>query len=261
MRHWRLARMLLAGCLAARAVHASGLPVYDGANDLKTTVTNMLRVAEATRSYGQQVKQFIQDAQSLAEAVRTAQAMAQALEHLPQSGNPLEMMAIIDAQTTTILSRAQAIGFTMDRTAREFTTLYQDAALVSTQAGRAAMLTRMRAARLEMTGVAMQAHSIRTTFVGIADRLTQLLGLKPPGTTAAVEALTRQQVLAQQQQQVALTIHAMQGRLDAMQQAEALLERQLAAQAAQEDTLAWLAYSPTVLGSFNGFLLQPRMGQ
>ena len=94
------------------------------------------------------------------------------VENMPKEGNIFTWSRPHGDQTVAILGHVQWIGFNLDRTTRQFEQLYGNVAALTTPEGRAERYRQMRAARLEMTGIAMQTQSIRQTFTGIYARLT-----------------------------------------------------------------------------------------
>ena len=117
----------------------------------------------------------------------------------------------------------------LDRTSRQFETLYGNTLALTTAEGREARYQQMRAARLEMTALAMQTQSIKQTFGDIYTRLTGLLGISSwaEGTKALQQIQLQQQALLQKQQQLGLTMQAVTDRLIAMEQAEQIVREQL----------------------------------
>ena len=128
----------------------------------------------------------------------------------------------MESQIVGILGQVQWIGFNLDRTTQQFEKLYGNIAALTTPEGRAERYRQMRAARLEMTGIAMQTQSIRQTFTGIYTRLSMLLGISSfaSGQKALQQLQMQQQALAQKQQQLGLSMQAVHARLVAMEQAE-----------------------------------------
>ena len=101
----------------------------------------------------------------------------------------------------------------------------------------------MRAARLEMTGIAMQTQSIKQTFTGIYTRLSILLGISSfaSGQKALQQLQMQQQALAQKQQQLGLSMQAVPYRLVAMEQAEKIVKEQMHEEAAAQLAKEWYA--------------------
>ena len=118
-------------------------------------------------------------------------------------------------QAGAILGQVQWIGFNLDATTQQFEQLYRNVEQLTTPEGREARLRAMQEARLQMTGVSMQAQSIRQTFVGIYMRLSVLLGASTwaEGTKALQQLEIQQRALQQQQEQLALTMQAVSGPL------------------------------------------------
>ena len=184
---------------------------------------------------------------------------------MPKDGNIFTWLTSMESQISGILGHVQWIGFSLDNTTRQFEQLYGNFAALTTPQGRAERYRQMRAARLEMTGIAMQTQSIRQTFTGIYERLTLLLGISSwaSGQKALQQLQMQQQALAQKQQQLGLSMQAVAYRLIAMEQAEKIALEQMQEEAVRHNAEVWYggARGGILPAGFNGFMIMPGVGQ
>ena len=115
------------------------------------------------------------------------------LKNMPTDANIFGWLTSMESQISGILGQVQSIGFSLDRTTRDFEKLYGNIAALTTPEGRAERYRQMRDARLEMTAIAMQTQSIKETFTGIYTRLSTparhlVLGLGAEGAATAPDA-------------------------------------------------------------------------
>jgi ribosomal protein L34 len=235
--------------------------VFDGAAAVQAKIDAVMRIAEAARAYGQQVEQVRQGAQQVIHMVKSVEMQAKNLMTMPQGGSVFDWVNHLSGQSSLLLGYIQGIGFSLDESTKQFATLYGDASKMSTAEGRAVLLARAQQARMEMMGVAVQVQSIRTTFMGIHDRLKALLSASSvaEGARALAEVQIHQHALVQQQAQLGLTMQAVNDRLAVMKDAEELLIKQMHTIAAQHLAEQWYGGGRLALPpNFNGFRLSPR---
>jgi hypothetical protein len=260
---WLLVGLLLLGgvLLMVLAPPAQAFVFYDSVSDAKRTIEFIwLQTAEIRK-----MAEMIRTTMQLVEQVKgTYTLIAYALENLqnmPKGSEIFTWLTSMESQISGILGQVQYIGFSLDNTTRQFEQLYGNFAALTTPEGRAERYKQMRAARLEMTGIAMQTQSIKQTFTGIYERLTILLGISSiaSGQKALQQLQMQQQALAQKQQQLGLSMQAVAYRLIAMEQAEKIVKEQMQEEAAARLAKEWYATHTIALPQgFNGFRILPQ---
>jgi hypothetical protein len=240
------------------------IPVTDVASNARRTMEFIWMQAQEVKKYAEMVT----TAQQMVEQVKgTYQMIDMAAKHLttmPAESDMLTWLTTTNDQASTLLGQVQWLGFSLDRSSRQFETLYGNTMLLTTAEGRAERLRQMREARLEMTGIAIQTQSIRQTFSDIYARLSVLLGIASwaEGSRALQQLQMQQQALLQKQQQTGLTLAAVQARLQAMEAAERMVMEDLQRQVATEEAKRWYATQPAMaVPGFHGFMLTPGAGR
>jgi len=237
------------------------IPVTDAGAIAKSTAQFFWTQAHEVKKYAEMVTTAQQMVEQVKGTYRMIEMASKNLANMPTDGNILNWVSQMDGQTSALLGQVQHIGFNLDRTTRQFEALYGNTAMLLTPEGRAERYRQMQAARLEMTGIAMQTQSIRQTFSDLYTRLATLVGISSwaEGTKAMQQLQMQQHSLAQQQQQLGLTMQAVTARLAAMQQAEEMVLQQMRLTAAHQDAMAWYARQPVALPEgFNGFMIRPQ---
>ncbi|HEY5864779.1 MAG TPA: hypothetical protein VI542_04380 [Candidatus Tectomicrobia bacterium] len=257
MQKWTV--IFLSGCLLlASPSHA--VVFHDGASNAQRIFEFGVQQAREIKKYAEMVTTAQQMVEQVKGTYRMIEMAAQHLKEMPTDGSIFTWLTSMDAQASALLGHVQWLGFGLDQTTRQFEVLYGNTTALLTPEGRAERYRQMRAARLEMTNIAMQTQSIRQTFTGIYARLSTLLGISSwaEGTRALQQIQMQQQALAQQQQQVGLTMQAVSARLVAMQQAEEIVRQALEEQAAAHNAQVWYGgMAPALPAGFNGFRILP----
>lgn len=260
-------RWWIGGCVSLLLLAGEGHTAvfHDAVSDTKRTLEFLWMQAQEVKKY----VEMATTAQRMVEQVKGTYTMieyaAQNVENMTKEGNILGLITTMSDQTSSILNQVQWIGFNLDRTTRQFETLYGNTALLTTPAGRAERYRQMRAARMEMTGVAMQTQSIRQTFTDIFSRLSTLMGISSwaSGQKALQQLQLQQQALAQKQQQLGLSMQAVHARLVAMEQAEKMVLEAMETDAAEHNARVWYGQTGTALlpPDFHGFMIMPAAGR
>ena len=256
--HKRAVGLLSSLLLIASTSHA--VIFHDGPSNAQRIWEFGVQQAQEIKKYAEMVTTTQQMLEQVKGTYRMIEMGAQHLKEMPADGNIFKWISSMESQGTAILGQVQWIGFNLDRTTRQFEQLYGNTALLTTPAGRAERYRQMRAARLEMTGIAMQTQSIRQTYTDIYQRLTTLLGVSSiaSGQRALQQLQMQQQALQQKQQQLGLTMQAVHARLVAMEQAEKIVLDQMREEAAIHNANVWFGGSPLRLpAGYNGFMLTP----
>ena len=253
MKQW--SRVILLGWVLLVSP-AQAVVFHDGASNAQRIVEFLWMQAQEVKKYAEMVTSAQQMVEQVKGTYQMIEMAAKHLKEMPTDGSIFNWLTSMDAQASALLGQVQWIGFNLDHATRQFEVLYGNTTAILTPAGRAERYRQMRAARLEMTGIAMQTQSIRQTFTGIYARLSTLLGISSwaEGTRALQQLQMQQRALAQQQQQIGLTMQAVSARLVAMQQAEEIVRQSLEEQAAAHNAALWYGgQAPTLPVGFNGF--------
>jgi prefoldin subunit 5 len=259
-------RASLATCLCLLFVvpPARAAVFHDAASNAQRMIEFIWMQTAEVRKMAEMIRTTMQLVEQVKGTYQMIEYALENLKNMPHDGNIFNWLTSMESQISGILGHVQWIGFNLDRTTRDFEKLYGNVAALTTPQGRAERYRQMREARLEMTGIAMQTQSIRQTFTGIYERLTILLGISSiaSGQKALQQLQMQQQALAQKQQQIGLSMQAVQARLVAMEQAEKIVRDMMEEEAAAHLAQVWYGGTGKALlpAGFNGFMIMPVVG-
>ena len=209
--------------------------VEDAAALAQRTGIWIQEAAQWGQSLKNQVDSITNEYNIILQQIAQYETMVKNLQRIPQGLNFFDIIQYYGNQVNGLLGNANMLSFNLDQSVRQFDSLYNQVAPLTSAEGVLALRTKLLNGRMEASGMSVQVTSIKQNLMDLYTRICALL----TGSTQAQGNLDHQQVIAQQnglmQQTMATmaTMQAVNARLFAQGVAENVALERLSLEAIQ----------------------------